>query len=260
MVGITPLHKDHFFVLAVARSGSTWLQQTLDAHPDVTCLFEPSNTRFNRILQRAEWIWDAEGAMSQAGGVEERLMDCLPLRFNYGVDRLDLLLRATPTRLAGAKITWLQLFRHLDPTTFFIRYRDSRCILLGRSSLVDAMCSWMVAKRTRLWNSESNWHMNLMSFSVSPERAERYIVRFLLHQELLRTYVRTMAIRHVEVTYEELMGETESALSHIAAFLGIDEINDHSRLRRLIPRSYREFIINYDELVELENAARKRNQ
>lgn len=253
-------HRDYFFVLAAPRSGSTWLQQTLNAHPNVTCLFEPSNTRHYRLFQRFASAFDVYDVMDSAGTVEQPLKARLPLRFNYGMARLDGKLRSTATRLTGAKITWQQLFRHFDPTAFFIRYRDARHVLLYRSCVVDALCSWMIAKRTQLWNSETRRHMKLEPFAVNVERAEYYIHRHLLYLELMRTSLRAMAIHHIELTYEDLMGDTKDTLSRIAAFVGIEAIREYSRLQKLVLRPYVEIITNYDELVDIENAVRKRIQ
>jgi hypothetical protein len=100
----------------------------------------------------------------------------------------------------------------------------------------------------------------LAPFSVSTERAERYITDYILHQELGRTLLRTMGARHVEITYEQLMGNKKETLAQIAAFIEVDDFHDYSHLQKLVGQPYREIVTNYDELVEIENAVKQRIQ
>lgn len=252
--------RDCFFILAPPRSGSTWLEQTLDAHPELTCLHEPSNLRTDRTFR---WLLSPLSAVGWAAGrrdLRDRLLARLPVRHEYRIERLDEALGRATTRLAGAKIVWPNLVTHVDFTRFFIRYRAARFLLLDRSPLVDVMCSWAVARRTSLWNSESRRHESLVPLAISVAQAEQHLLGHLLHRRLIETYLRALDISFIELSYEQLLGDTTDSLARIAGFLGIGEFRDHSRLHKLMVRPYREVVANYDDLLAVEASVRRQVQ
>jgi LPS sulfotransferase NodH len=238
-----------FFIIATPRSGSTWLEQTMDAHADIRCLHEPLNllaVRGLRLLSfgRPRMIADA---LSRVG-----------LRLNYPVERLERELAQERKPWAGAKILLPHVFSETDFVNFFIHYQSARLVLLDRESLVDGMCSWIIAQRTRQWNAEAPRLESIPPFAVPMERAHYGMARHLLSRKLLLTMLKSLDIRTLSLSYEAMMADTPAALARVAALLEVGAFTEVSRLQKLTTQPYRDIITNYDALTAMEHALKQR--
>jgi LPS sulfotransferase NodH len=246
-----------FFLLAHARSGSTWLEQTLNAHPDVSCLHEPSNIHHRRLLRWPARLGTWVGRALRYENLVDEVAARFALRHEYGLDHLQRELQKTHKRLSGAKIVLTQLVTHLDFTEFFLRYQSSPFLLLRRASAVDALCSFTIAKRTGIWNSATHRHDELAPFAIESEYARTYMQSNMLYEELVLTYFHRLKIRCLLLSYEELARDSGGVLKRVAAFLGTSAFEVRSPLQKLVTRPYAAIVTNYDELAELEAELKK---
>lgn len=250
--------KGTFFILASPRSGSTWLQQTLDAHPKLTCLYEPSNLHANRAFHWLTLLLTTAVAAGDRDAVRDRILSRLPFRYAYSLSRLDSALARSQTQMVGAKIVLPNLFAHIDFTTFFMNYRDARVILLDRESATDALCSWSVARRTRLWHSDIRQHGKIAPFTIDERLAISHIHTHLLQHKVALGMLRHLDTSFISLTYEHLMSHTEQTLEHIGSFLDVEGFEVRSCLTKLMVRPYRDIITNYDAILDIEALARRK--
>lgn len=243
-----------FFILALMRSGSTWLRSTLDAHPDITCLHEPASIRQNSLIRRMPWSMQEAGRLAK-----EAIQDYFPLRYYYHLKWLDTRLAGVSTPLAGAKLTLPNLFSNMDFASFFIRYRRAKFIWLDRQPMVDALCSYTIAHKTQVWHSDAVRHDALIEpFAIPLEKARDYMLSNILYQEAALLYCDRLGIEPLRLTYEALFSDQQKTIGRVTGFLGVAPVRSYSSLKKLNTRAYSELITNYGDLLALERELKKR--
>jgi len=164
------------FVLGSERSGSTWLANILDAHPDVELLMEPFAARarlFPGFPEREVPVDEAETGLTEllqrgAAGVS---VHKYPLLYRPGRSRM---LRVLDTKLAGAARTLALCLRR--PTPLWLRRMDllrlnSAAIPVDQLPIKSAAPSVLAVKELRL-----NFKVGLLA-AAFPEARVIAIVR-----------------------------------------------------------------------------------
>jgi hypothetical protein len=211
--------KQIFFVGGVIKSGTTWLQLLLDAHPQVSCNGEAHLTRLARLLRR---VLDQHGQL--IAEKNESIFKELAGYPRLGDEDYQYLLascialylwrqsKAKPgARAVGEKspsnLLSFDLFNRLFPTAKFIHIvRDGRdCAVSG----------WFHSVRvTPEWTIKTHGSM------------DRYVTSFMDNWAKDVSAAQALAdanptrIRHVR--YEDLLANTENILADLFKFLDVD--------------------------------------
>lgn len=228
-------------ILTSQRSGSTFLQQCLDAHPSVKCygellvggnLVAPAPLQGRRLLTKAYRYlmiraWDPVGIMERYYGREEAPVVAFKLMYNHA-DRPRV-------------------------KEYLAAHREIRIIHLRRDNVLKQHVSRLLltAKRERAWQPHTDHPVPVVSVRVSPQDAIEDMRRvrnyFLEFERLLSGH------RKVELIYERLFNErtlSQEALGKIAELLEIEPMPISSGLVKMNPNELRQMVENYDELVE----------
>lgn len=227
-------------ILTSQRSGSTFLQQCLDAHPSIRCYGEllvggpfpaPAPLRGRRMLTKAYRFAKARGWAPVS--IIERY---------YGLEEAPV-------------VAFRAMYNHVDNRRvrdYLVKHTELRIIHLRRDNLLKQYVSKVLlgAKRERPWQSHTKHQIPVVSVPISPQRAIREMRRvrdsFVKFEELLSGH------RRIELVYEQMVnGQTLSndAWAKLAGLLEIEhEAPIGSELVKMNPHELRPMVENYDEL------------
>jgi LPS sulfotransferase NodH len=226
-------------ILTSQRSGSTFLQYCLDAHPSIRCygewlvgghLVAPQPFRGRRILTKA-WryvvirAWDPVSILDRHYAREE-----------------------------APVVAFRAMYNHVDNRRvrdYLVRHSEIRVIHLRRDNLLKQYVSKVLlgAKRERAWQPHTDHRIPVVSVRISPERAIKEMSRvrdaFADFEQLLSGH------RKIELVYERMVnGQTLSheAWSKISELLEIEPAEIGSDLVKMNPHDLRPMVENYEEL------------
>jgi tetratricopeptide (TPR) repeat protein len=187
------------FILGFPRSGTTLLEQMLDAHPGLQSMDE--NPFFNRL---ADTLRRHNPAVLNDLGVLRQL-DCDELRKRYLVMVSEKIRRGWDSRLVDKNplnMLWLPLIHRLYPAAKHVLAIRHPCDVILSCYMQNFRSSILIASSATL-------------------------------DRLARAYVEAMHawLRHVEVfqpdvlvsRYEDLVADTEAQMQRIATFLGLED-------------------------------------
>lgn len=220
-----------FFILFPERSGSTYLCELLDGHPDITCEFEifSLQRKGSELLRR---IPDADGALAK-------------LKALY----------ALPTQANGFKFKLpTQYKRYPEIAQYLLEHADEvRCIFLWRENLLKAAVSSQNLKRTkpvkRAQGVNLRERLDLGPLPLDIDMAQSYIER--LDTNVKRHRKQAQKFKHcIELTYEQLYADPDAMMRKLTAFLGVAPplASGEVRSTKATTDSLRQALANYDEV------------
>jgi len=225
-----------FCVLTTQRSGSTWLRDLLDSHPDIICFGELFYSKRARLtdphiqpyhLQRAE-----------IGGRRPRVV------WNY-LKRLETHPHAK--RAVGFKLMYGQLaqFPEILPRLILGRYT---IIHLVRENLLDVVLSEHRAARTGL--AHTTQAVEQVAVKLNVVELHRRLVFLSRCMSMTRWALRALPLDFRELSYEQLTTNPQAALESVMQQLGIlsDGVCFRSERQKISSGDYRGKIENYDEV------------
>jgi hypothetical protein len=211
-----------YFVLAHHRSGSNFLNDLLQSHPQIECINEPlsMHTGHFRECDLAPW----SGAEFDSEALHPSLAGHETLR-SYLLDLRAYLCQSSSSRVIGfkdtvlfGKLEWLKAF--IPSLKILFLKRDPRAIVssLLRSGLLHF---WNYAELVPPAFEKMYPHYNSASHMGEAEKsAELAAMSVAVRYELAH---RTIAIfEHKVVHLEEFMRQPEQCLADAAAFLGVE--------------------------------------
>jgi LPS sulfotransferase NodH len=228
-------------ILTSQRSGSTFMQGCLDAHPQVRCygellvggnLVAPRVCHGYRLLTKgyrylAARAWDPVGIMDRYYAREE-----------------------------APVVVFKAMYSHVDNQAvrkYLQKHTEIRVIHLRRDNLLKQYVSKVLlgAKRERRWQPHTTHRIPVVSARVSPERAIREMTKvrdyFLEFERLLSGH------RKIEILYERMFHGPSLSREVWAAIGGLLEIEPAqvgSDLVKMNPNDLRPMVDNYDELAD----------
>ena len=218
------LDKQIFFLGGAVKSGTTWLQALLDAHPLVSCTGEnhfvdclsptlkKSLEEYNRILL------DPRGNTAYQLGKQPALFDAAEFQYVLVTAMLALMLRQAggkPVLAVGDKTTVnVQAFGALSKLV-----PRSKHIHIVRDPRDGAVSGWHHV--SRLFPEETR-----QRFPVMLDYVKHYADVWTLEVGRGVAFGTREPDRYLEVRYEELVAQTASTLAVIFRFLGVDPGED----------------------------------
>ena len=209
-----------FFIMGFLKSGTTWLQLLLDAHPEIACKGEAHfwDTFFEDLLKSVEHFntrkqWLAETTFQ---GLEP-----FP-----GIEREDVaaVMRVVVPRVLAraARGKNVKLYGEKTPNT--IHYIEPALGIFPRAKLVHlvrdgrdaAVSCWFHYKRVKPEQVAERWGGDLACFLETS--AQQWA------QETAKGHVAAerWPERVIEVRYEDLLAQPEATLARLLDFLGTD--------------------------------------
>ena len=214
------LDKQIFFLGGAVKSGTTWLQALLDAHPNVSCTGEnhfvdclsPTLKRsleeYNRILL------DPRGNTAYQLGKPLTLFEADEFRYVLGAAMLALMLRpakAKPVLAVGDKTTVnVQAFGQLSKL-----FPNSKHIHIVRDPRDGAVSGWHHV--TRLFPEESK-----SRFATMHDYVKHYADVWAMEVDRGVRFGPSKPGRYLELRYEDLVERTAPTLVVAFKFLGVD--------------------------------------
>jgi LPS sulfotransferase NodH len=214
-----------FVVLFQGRTGSTFLVEALDSHPQVRADYE----------RLASDKWAKKGAAAQLDAARESL--AAP--------------PGSPWRAVGFKT---KLGDVLDPPGLaaLLAEEDARVIHLKRRNLVkltvSSFNSQRVHERTGDWNLYSRDAAASEPLTIEPEWFSARLRRVVEHDEALDRYVAAAARPTLTLFYEDLLLDTQASVDRAFSFLGVEPIPARGMTVKATADDLRAALANFEEL------------
>lgn len=230
----TILKTKRLFILAEARSGSSWLMETLDSHQDITLLPELYNHA----------VYEEASVFKQ-----------IPLAdFSKCIDYLEKeLARAKENKYVGCKILLNQLnYIAKNFYEYFIDfYKDAYFIFLYRENMVAAQISLRIAHTYNLWHHKKEEEIKEKKVTIAVD----HLLKNLNNARSLRNRIleklENSAAPNIKLTYEELFINKQKSIEQICRFLDVpykSESIKFSAEKKGNPFKAAEIIENYEEV------------
>lgn len=207
-----------FFVLGAPKSGTTWLQHLLDAHPDIRCTGEGALYRYleglartvdeyNKHLKRRHRLFETE-TLPPVGDAE------LNRTFRFvALQRLQAALGgAAPPPLLGNK----------DPDFGHIignmvrAFPGAGFVHIIRDGRDRAVSNWHMLRRGPA-DKRPEWYSDdVVDMAVRGAPAWTQYIR------TVRAHAASSGVRYHEFRYEDLKGNPVGVMQRLLAFLGVD--------------------------------------
>jgi hypothetical protein len=211
-----------FVLLFTGRSGSSYLMDLLDSHPDIRAQGE--------ILASATHL----GAEDQLKHVREF--------FSPGV------LRAY--KVIGFKTKLVDIF---EPTDFSQLLHEMKCriIVMNRENVVKSVVSRIFAER--IYETYSEWNITKQSMRLPPiDIAPDIFENFLQHKEKVEeelfSFVESIQLPKTFVTYEDLLRDPQRCLKGILEFLDVPSVPLNSDIKKHTSDNLRQVVSNFSEI------------
>jgi LPS sulfotransferase NodH len=213
------------FIFAEARSGSTWLLETLNSCSELFLLKE--------IMQP---------------GQRQEFSNRYPEYFNSvegDVLYIEKQLSLVDGIQKGCKILFPQAVRFMDIYEFLFNYRDAKFILLRRENVLKGEVSGFVARQFALWHPTEHTERHMVE--IDPELLYKRILWRNLSTTFCINLIKAHCNNFLEITYEELFPVTSRVIDSLCDFLTISNRSlSPAREVKSNPHSLDEIIINYD--------------
>jgi LPS sulfotransferase NodH len=242
-----------FVLLSKQRSGSTWLMDLLDSHPQVRVyaeLFHASGYGRPRVGRNRDVLyWKSYTALHPA----RTRMEKLRLYFQY----LDSeVFRPRPGNAAvGFKLMYNQAATELGLLAYLC-VRGVSVVHLIRRNHLDAILSEETSLLRGVAHAESGARLDELQIELDPLTLLKRLEQRESEIQSASRFLVAEQIPHHEVHYEDLVDDPE-ALEPIQNFLEVPESESlTSGLTKLNPTSHRRLISNYDEVREVLTGTR----
>lgn len=252
-----------FVIIGQARSGTTYLQTSLDSHPRIVSRGEVFNLPSKSKHALHELVSDP------VAYIDKRIFRPFPDRVGavgfkmvydqIGEDNLSAQKFEAGDRSEHIKIKLDALYRYLQENYdveevkqrlagFLIHLKNDptiRIIHAKRRNKLETLVSEKLARRTGVWNSTQGAYGSgliridreeCMAFFQTVDALERHYAALFRHHPM------------VEVYYETAIADPESTLGTIQDFLGVERQTLTTPLEKQNRRTPQEVVENYSEL------------
>lgn len=237
-----------FVILTTQRSGSGWLRDVLDRHPEITSYSE-------LFLEYGRGFMDS----ARHGPDDiEYFESWFPERFGGGgrIARaraarpfLGQLYESGANRAVGFKLMYSQMRRNPAVAAYIAR-RKLRVIHLVRTNSLDLLISDATSKargQAHAWEGEE---VKQAKVSLEPRTTITQLRKLELQKAIARRFLRVCRLPTLELRYENLMSNAEG-FKDAVAFLDVSrEWSPISSMQRLNRVAKEDLVENWSELSE----------
>ncbi len=226
-------------ILTTQRTGSTFLVECLDSHPEVYCLGEMlagGHVWVPDFVYKSRYATKAYRYLSSGAAFSTWMMN----RYFARADRPVMVFKA--------------MYNHIRPpwTIRYLReHPEIRILHLRRHNLLKQFVSHQLiaVKRDKVWQPHATAPVTPASITISSEAALQYMRRlraeYDAHEQLFNGHAR------LPLCYETMVGGQSlrpEVAREVCEFLGIGQQPMRSTLIKMNPVDLRSMVKNYDEL------------
>jgi LPS sulfotransferase NodH len=219
---------DYFIVFAEMRTGSNFLETTLNAYPGLICHGEAFNPHFIGYPNRTDIL-----------GITQPMRDDNPARL------IEAVKHGTP-ELGG-----FRFFHDHDPRVLDIALADPRCakIVLTRNP-VESYVSWKIAQATGQWKLTNVKRRKDALAVFDKVEFEAHLAALQEFQIKLLHALQITGQTAFYVAYEDL--QDVAVMNGLARFLGVDHQLDSldDSLKKQNPEALSDKVQNFDQMGE----------
>jgi LPS sulfotransferase NodH len=211
-----------FLIFFQGRSGSTYLSEALDSHPDVRCEIERLvGLRKSGAEEQMNWI---RGFLA---GSEDRGVSAIGFKTKLD-DVLD------PQALADV-----------------LKRLNARIILLSRLNVVKMVVSWFNSER--LFDLTGDWNQYppaaaLEPFEIDLEKFDRRLGLVLHGKSRLDAYVHSLDLPLIQVCYEDILTNRQRTIGRVCEFLDVEPMPLKGQCVKSTNDNLRKVVANFDLL------------
>jgi LPS sulfotransferase NodH len=213
-----------FFIYGTGRSGSKLLVSLLNSHPDIYCDCE--------ILAK-------------------KYVSTAFFPYLY-MDALSRKAKLKGSSVYGCKIMSYQLKgqKYIDDAAFIRNLSEKgwKFIHIRRENILDIVLSLMLAKKDNIWELRNINGYKQQKLYVDPVEL---INRIKYFKSIFKMEDRNMMrTKNIRIVYERdlLSGNWQAVMDSVFEYLGVEKVKVHSDLKKKFNGSYRDKIINFDEI------------
>jgi LPS sulfotransferase NodH len=217
-----------FVAVTFPRSGSSWLMDTLDSHPQVLT--------YGELLRPGEEGWPGYGGddipyFSEYLAARRVRPRAVPVR---RLAYLRSVFRARPgLRAVGFKLMYGHL-RQSPEVLPALALRRVRIVHLVRANLLGAVVSYDLAKSSGVFHPHRGEPIPTGTVVLDASRLRERLEHMEWAIARARSSLERFRLPRIDIAYEELLGRREETLERVMRFLGVDPAVEslHSRLAR----------------------------
>jgi LPS sulfotransferase NodH len=254
-----PSRPTKFVILTSGRSGSSWLMEMLNSHPAIGGYGELFSTRFKtRYPETRAALYGDPGGTPFFGAYVDDHRRVNALTVPYVGTRYLTLVYAPRDRLraVGFRLRYGHLrarWGGLPISAWLVPYMAARRVhvvhLVRRNSL-DFLVSREVATASGLRHAREDEDVPQPRIALDTETLLNQLDQREAYERLVRRALSLLRLPSLELGYEELLANTNSAYRRVVEFLGVRP-TDHEprwRMRKMIDTPRHDVIENYESV------------
>ena len=204
-------------MLTFPRSGSAWLTDTLDSHPEIRAyseLFLPERRGVPSYAAADLPYFDEYLARVPQSTRHPRVVHQIRYMRKLYADRPGV-------RAVGFKLMYQQLRKNAWMLPYFSAKRV-RVVHLIRANLLDAVISYEVAQETGVFHARRGEDVPQRLASISPGELRDRLEHMEWATARGRIWLERFRLPRIDIAYEELVGRREETFERIMRFLGVE--------------------------------------
>ena len=221
--------KNKFVLLFQGRTGSSYLQQSLNSHPNIIML--PEVWAGMKYIPKQKRKQNAEKQLNWAKEFFERY-------YNKKINAI------------GFKTKLIDV---LDPKEFarFLEQNNIKIIYMTRRNIIKLTISEINARR--LYNKTKRWNLaqekdRLLPFNLNLNRFKKKLKEKEQMEKKLKIYIKTLNLPVLKICYEDLLMDELETLKKINKFLEVPFRKTKGNLVKNTSDNLKEIILNLDKI------------
>ena len=230
-----------FCILTTQRSGSTWLNDLLNSHPQVRCLNEPF------LYSRHQPFWELEG-FPNFFLFKNRKQISRP----WGIFQYITAMQAFSEQFdaVGFKLMYSQLSMFPEIMLKMIKDRY-RIIHLIRQNPLDLYISYQNARKIQKCHTIKA--MPVVRVNLNADAIVGILNKIKHKVFMARSLLLLSGLKVIEINYEALVSQHEKVICDILRFINVPDAGTAlvSNYKKISKGNYEEKIENFDEIVDV---------